>query len=80
MKTSLTLLSAALICATVNALELQPTFREGNYKHVVFGASIGGSSHHNWVLSILDEVGQRGHRASYLTTVSICNFFQFFYF
>ncbi|KAI9253633.1 hypothetical protein EDC94DRAFT_546345 [Helicostylum pulchrum] len=68
MKTSLILSLAALICATVNALELQPTFREGNYKHVAFSASAGGSSHHTWVLSILDEVGQRGHRASYLTT------------
>ncbi|KAG2235679.1 hypothetical protein BDF21DRAFT_355458 [Thamnidium elegans] len=74
MKASLTLLSATLVCATVNALELQPTFREGNYKHVAFSASIGGSSHHNWVLSILDEVGQRGHKASYLTTTTETRF------
>lgn len=59
----------SLICVTANAIELQPTFRQDNYKHIAFSASIGGSSHHHWVLSIMDNLAQRGHNLSYLTTV-----------
>ncbi|KAI9359424.1 hypothetical protein BD770DRAFT_363034 [Pilaira anomala] len=67
--TSLSLLSITLICtASVNAIDLLPTFRENNYKHIAFSGSVGGSSHHGWVLSILDTLGQRGHNVSYLTT------------
>lgn len=54
-----------------NALTLEPSFREGNLKNIALGIRGGGSSHHNWVLSIADVLGQRGHNVSYLTMVSI---------
>ncbi|KAI9353987.1 hypothetical protein BD770DRAFT_445314 [Pilaira anomala] len=53
---------------------MQPTFRQDNYKHIAFSASIGGSSHHHWVLSILDNLAQRGHNLSYLTTTNETRF------
>lgn len=65
------ILASLLVFLTTNALEIQPTFREGDYKNIAFGVSIGGSSHHNWVLSIIDLLGQRGHNLSYLATASI---------
>jgi hypothetical protein len=68
-----------LVGSTVNALEMQPIFREGNYKNIAFSALVGGSSHHNWVLSIIDELGQRGHNVSYLTTVSLINIYKPFF-
>jgi hypothetical protein len=65
----LTLISASfLVCS--DALGMKQTFRYGNYKNIAFSASIGGASHINWVLSIGDELGLRGHNVSFLTTVS----------
>lgn len=55
-------------CSIVKAI-LQPTFRDTGYKNIAFSVSPGGSSHHNWVLSIMDLLGQRGHNTTYLTTV-----------
>lgn len=54
-----------------NALDIKPTFRDKNYKNIVFAASVGGASHINWVLSICEELGLRGHNLSFLTTVSL---------
>lgn len=39
-------------------------------KHVMFMSTFGGSSHVNWVLSILNELSKRGHRITYVTRVS----------
>ncbi|CEG74966.1 hypothetical protein RMATCC62417_10085 [Rhizopus microsporus] len=36
-------------------------------KHVMFMSTFGGSSHVNWVLSILNELSKRGHRITYVT-------------
>lgn len=69
-KRSVLPLVAASLIVVSNALEMQPSFRDGNYKNIAFTALVGGSSHHNWALSIIDELGDRGHNVSYLTTVS----------
>lgn len=63
-----TLSGIFFVCS--DALDMEPTFRDGNHKKIAFAASIGGSSHINWVLSICDELGNRGHNVSFLTTVS----------
>lgn len=56
---------------------LTQTFRELNgYKNIAFAVFIGGSSHYNWVLSIGEELGQRGHNVTFLTGVSFpCGWF-----
>ncbi|KAI7889146.1 uncharacterized protein EV154DRAFT_467773 [Mucor mucedo] len=74
-KPVLSLLAATLLVGS-NALEMQPSFREGNFKNIAFTALIGGSSHHNWVLSIIDELGDRGHNVSYLTSTQETRFGQ----
>lgn len=38
-------------------------------KTIMFSCSIGGSSHVQWVLSILEELTSRGHRAIFYATV-----------
>ncbi|KAI7891094.1 uncharacterized protein EV154DRAFT_589009 [Mucor mucedo] len=60
-------------CSIVKAI-LQPTFRDTGYKNIAFSVSPGGSSHHNWVLSIMDLLGQRGHNTTYLTTTEETRF------
>ncbi|KAI7889149.1 uncharacterized protein EV154DRAFT_553305 [Mucor mucedo] len=50
------------------AIDMKPTFRDENYKKIAFSASIGGAPHINWVLSICNELGLRGHNLSFLTT------------
>jgi hypothetical protein len=39
-------------------------------KNFLFFGGFGGSSHHNWVLTILDETISRGHNVTFLATVS----------
>jgi hypothetical protein len=73
-KLFLTVLSASLLVAsaTAEALQMKATFKDiGGYKNIAFGAVLGGASHYNWVLSIGEELGQRGHNVSFLTSVSI---------
>ncbi|KAI7889173.1 uncharacterized protein EV154DRAFT_446766 [Mucor mucedo] len=66
----------SLMVLYVNALTMQPTFRDSNFKNIALGVGGGGSSHHNWVLSIVDLLGQRGHNISYLTTTEDLRFGQ----
>lgn len=66
-----TIFASSLAILFAHALEMRPTFRQGNFKNIAFSVGGGGSSHHNWVLSIVDLLGQRGHNISYLTTVSV---------
>lgn len=75
-KSALPLLVATLFVGS-NALEMQPSFREGDLKNIAFTALIGGSSHHNWVLSTIDELGDRGHNVSYLTSVSMIYIYKY---
>jgi hypothetical protein len=51
-----------------HAFQLQDTFREP--KNIMFGSAGGGSSHINWVLSILEELANRGHNITFVTHVS----------
>ncbi|KAI7874801.1 UDP-Glycosyltransferase/glycogen phosphorylase, partial [Lichtheimia hyalospora FSU 10163] len=37
-------------------------------KNILFGITSGGSSHHSWVMRILDELDRRGHNVTYATT------------
>ncbi|KAL9536714.1 hypothetical protein MBANPS3_012426 [Mucor bainieri] len=48
--------------------DLIETFREP--KNILFSSSFGGSSHVNWVLTILDELSQRGHNITFVTTAT----------
>jgi hypothetical protein len=67
----LTLLSASLlVCSGIQALELTPTYTENNTKNIAFFAAIGGASHYNWVLSVGEELGLRGHNFTFLCSVS----------
>jgi len=60
-----TFMSMAL-CA--RAFELGESFRQP--KNILFGSVGGGSSHIEWVLSILDELADRGHNITFVTHVS----------
>jgi hypothetical protein len=62
---------SSLLLYAANALDMtKPTFRDlDGYKNIAFSAFVGGSSHYNWVLSIGEELGQRGHNFSFLTWV-----------
>lgn len=64
------LLYSHLISANIDTLEMIQTFREP--KNIAFGALMGGASHINWVLSILDELTTRNHTAYFITRVIIC--------
>lgn len=61
-----TLVSMAL---GVQSFELGESFRQP--KNILFGSVGGGSSHINWVLSILDELANRGHNITFVTHVCI---------
>lgn len=51
--------------------ELDPSsYFRGTPKNVLFGVTAGGSSHHSWVMRVLDELVRRGHNVTYATTVS----------
>ncbi|KAJ8654843.1 hypothetical protein O0I10_009567 [Lichtheimia ornata] len=49
--------------------ELDPSsYFRGTPKNVLFGVTAGGSSHHSWVMRVLDELVRRGHNVTYATT------------
>ncbi|KAJ8654836.1 hypothetical protein O0I10_009560 [Lichtheimia ornata] len=49
--------------------ELDPlTHFQSTPKNIMFGANMGGSSHHSWVMRVLDELDRRGHKITYATT------------
>ncbi|KAL7328265.1 hypothetical protein PS15p_206559 [Mucor circinelloides] len=65
------LLFAGLFMTSAHAqsnLNLQPTFQNDGGKNIAFFCTIGGASHYNWVLSIGDELGSRGHNFTFLTS------------
>ncbi|KAI9255986.1 hypothetical protein BY458DRAFT_519771 [Sporodiniella umbellata] len=66
---SLFLLSIAgylsLPSAEAGNMQVETTFREP--KNVMFGSPMGGSSHMVWVLTIMEEMAARGHKAYYVT-------------
>ncbi|KAI9304333.1 hypothetical protein BJ944DRAFT_231386 [Cunninghamella echinulata] len=53
-----------LLLATT-PLELVENYRTS--KNILFAATVGGSTHVNWVLSILKELEQRGHNVTFVT-------------
>ncbi|GAN04448.1 UDP-glucosyl transferase family protein [Mucor ambiguus] len=70
IKNAVLLLAASLILqqASVGAAELEPTFQQKHAsKNIAFFAPFGGASHMNWVLSIGNELGMRGHNITFLT-------------
>lgn len=78
-KSLVSLVSACLLVGSyADSVVMKPNFKElSGYKNIAFGASIGGSSHVNWVLSIGEELGIRGHNVSFFTTVSDTNLYFF---
>ncbi|KAF7727862.1 hypothetical protein EC973_006975 [Apophysomyces ossiformis] len=64
---SITLTAAATFClaTAAQAGELIEDFRTP--KNIMFAGLMGGSSHINWVLNIVDELAERGHNVTYLT-------------
>jgi hypothetical protein len=42
-------------------------------KNIGFAGFVGGSSHYTWVLTILDELKDRGHNVTFFTKVCILN-------
>lgn len=52
--------------------ELDPlTHYQNSPKNIMFGVNMGASSHHSWVMRVLDELDRRGHKITYATTASI---------
>lgn len=52
-----------------NELEPSSHFRSSP-KNILFAVTVGGSSHHSWVMRVLDELDRRGHNITYATTVN----------
>jgi hypothetical protein len=50
-----------------NLISLTETYFEP--KNIGFFCALGGSSHTSWVLTILDELAERGHNVTFLTKV-----------
>ncbi|KAI8889963.1 glycosyltransferase family 1 protein [Backusella circina FSU 941] len=48
-----------------NSVSLKETYFE--QKNIGFFCALGGSSHTTWVLTILDELAERGHNVTFLT-------------
>ncbi|KAI8369805.1 hypothetical protein EDC96DRAFT_503447 [Choanephora cucurbitarum] len=72
---SLLSLTASLLLGSSQATDLETTYHQDlGFKKVAFFASIGGSSHYNWVLSICDELGSRGHNVTFLTSDKVAKF------
>ncbi|KAI8642720.1 hypothetical protein BD408DRAFT_366136 [Parasitella parasitica] len=53
------------ILASGDHFQTMQNFREP--KNIAFGALLGGASHINWVLSILDKLTERNHTACFIT-------------
>ncbi|CAO3607354.1 unnamed protein product [Mucor hiemalis] len=63
------LLASLLVGSNADLVDMKANFRDlYGHKNVVFGATIGGSSHITWALSIGEELAMRGHNVSFLTT------------
>ncbi|KAG2207744.1 hypothetical protein INT47_011864 [Mucor saturninus] len=71
---SAVLILSLSVCS--HALDMQTTYQQGAPKNIAFNAFMGGSSHHTWVLSIMETLGERGHNMSYLTTTEDTRFGQ----
>lgn len=65
------LLAASTAQAQSTLLELKSTIQDAQRKNIAFFSIMGGTSHYNWVLSIGQELGQRGHTFYFLSAVSI---------
>lgn len=48
--------------------QLFPTY--SSPKSILFACTIGGSSHANWVLAILNDLKHRGHQITFATKVN----------
>jgi hypothetical protein len=73
-----TLFSASLLCISNHGLasasspemvSISQTFREP--KNIALAGGIGGTSHFAWVLSIMDELANRGHNMTFFAKVSL---------
>jgi hypothetical protein len=71
MKFSTITTASLFLFSAANALTLENTFKNNSHKNVAFFATFGGSSHYNWVLSVVDELGSRGHNSFFITGVSL---------
>jgi hypothetical protein len=71
----LLLLTSAVVGSTPSSdesiFELVQNFRES--KNIMFSCMYGGSSHVVWVLSILEELSNRGHSTFFITRVCLLN-------
>jgi hypothetical protein len=67
---SASLLSLFLISPSAATEEpiISQTFREP--KNIAFAGGLSGSSHYTWVLSIMNELAERGHNTTFFTKVS----------
>ncbi|GAN02803.1 UDP-glucoronosyl and UDP-glucosyl transferase [Mucor ambiguus] len=61
------LLAISVAQAQSTLLELRSTIQDAQRKNIAFFSVIGGTSHYNWVLSIGQELGQRGHTFYFLS-------------
>ncbi|CAO3594837.1 unnamed protein product [Absidia cylindrospora] len=61
----ITLLFVQLATAFKQQQPLFPTYR--TQKNILFACTLGGSSHANWVLAILNNLNQRGHDVTFAT-------------
>lgn len=72
---TLSIISSSLLLSVVNAQStpktLERTYNEDSFKNLAFFAAFGGSSHYNWVLTVMDELGLRGHNTTFITNVRI---------
>jgi hypothetical protein len=79
MKNCISRLALGSLCfSAIQAqyLNLEPTVRDNDLKNIAFVAHMGGASHYNWVLNIVNELGLRGHNTTYITNVMYARFFQ----
>lgn len=65
------LLAASTAQAQSTLQELKSTIQDAQRKNIAFFSVVGGTSHYNWVLSIGEELGQRGHTFYFLSAVSL---------
>jgi hypothetical protein len=50
-------------------VSISQTFREP--KNIALAGGIGGTSHFAWVLSIMDELANRGHNMTFFAKVGL---------
>ena len=67
---AISLLAVSTAQAQSTLLELKSTIQDAQRKNIAFFSVLGGTSHYNWVLSIGEELGQRGHTFYFLSAVS----------